>query len=152
VTIATDGDDSSSDDSKSKSKSKNKSKNKSENQIDFPDSDIDSSPQVVGTKRQLQDAVEETKPKIMKTLNGSCQRLKASDFDEVTRDLLAIATSIYCCLIVTWVPFPETLIVKTKLAKEAWREAFNIAELTVQLTPSLVKMVSSPFLISYYPD
>ncbi|KAG2127610.1 uncharacterized protein EDB93DRAFT_1256932 [Suillus bovinus] len=65
-------------------------------------SDSDSSPLVVRTKCQLQDTtVEETRPKIMKVLNGSRQQLKASDFDELTKDLLATATSIYHCLIVT---------------------------------------------------
>lgn len=52
----------------------------------------------------------------------------------------------------TRAPFPETLIIETKLAKDAWREASNMAELTIQLTPSLVKMVclvsaSLPYLI-----
>ncbi|KAG1764173.1 hypothetical protein EV702DRAFT_982245 [Suillus placidus] len=78
----------------------------------------------------------------MKISNGSRQRLKASDFDDVTKDLLATAISIYRCLIVTRVPFPQTLIVETKIAKEAWREASNLADLTVQLTPSLVKMMT----------
>lgn len=42
----------------------------------------------------------------------------------------------------TRAPFPETLIIETKLAKDAWREASNMAELTIQLTPSLVKMMT----------
>ncbi|KAG1784954.1 uncharacterized protein HD556DRAFT_1250576, partial [Suillus plorans] len=70
------------------------------------------------------------------------QRLKASDFNEVTQDLLAIATSIYRCLVVTREPFPQTLISETLLAKEAWREASKLAGLTIQLTPSLVKMMT----------
>ncbi|KAG1796077.1 uncharacterized protein HD556DRAFT_1216239, partial [Suillus plorans] len=73
---------------------------------------------------------------------GTRQRLKASDFDNVTKDLLTTATSIYRCLVVTRAPFPETLIIETKLAKDAWREASNMAELTIQLTPSLVKMMT----------
>ncbi|KAG1775839.1 hypothetical protein EV702DRAFT_1233191 [Suillus placidus] len=114
ATVATDGDDSSSAD--------DSSSNDSESEVKFPDSDLDSSPQVVGTKRQLQDT--------------------ASDFNDITKDLLATAISIYHCLIVTRVPFPQTLIVETKIAKEAWREASNLADLTVQLTPSLVKMMT----------
>ncbi|KAG1774494.1 hypothetical protein EV702DRAFT_1280597 [Suillus placidus] len=114
ATIATDGDDSSSAD--------DSSSDDSESEVKFPDSDLDSSPQVVGTKRQLQDT--------------------ASDFDDVTKDLLATAISIYRCLIVTRVPFPQTLIVETKIAKEAWHEASNLADLTVQLTPLLVKMMT----------
>ncbi|KAG1779093.1 hypothetical protein EV702DRAFT_1195608 [Suillus placidus] len=134
ATVATDGDDSSSAD--------DSSSDDSESEVKFPDSDLDSSPQVVGTKRQLQDTVEETTPKIMKISNGSRQQLKASDFDDITKDLLATAISIYRCLIVTRVPFPQTLIVETKIAKEAWREASNLADLTVQLTPLLVKMMT----------
>ncbi|KAG1845928.1 hypothetical protein F4604DRAFT_1688561 [Suillus subluteus] len=123
----------------------------SENQCEIIDNDVHSvhsadyinaSPQVVGIKRQLQGVVEETKPKLMKTSNGSCHRLKASDFDEVTKDLLAIATSIYRCLIVTREPFPLTLVIEMKLAREAWREASNLAHLAVRLTPSLVKMMT----------
>ncbi|KAG1896502.1 uncharacterized protein F5891DRAFT_1175230 [Suillus fuscotomentosus] len=82
-----------------------------------------SSPLVVGTKHKLEDS-------------------KASDFDDVTKDLLTTATSIYRCLVVTRAPFPETLIIETKLAKDAWHEASNMAELTIQLTPSLVKMMT----------
>ncbi|KAG1718289.1 hypothetical protein EDB19DRAFT_1920916 [Suillus lakei] len=68
----------------------------------------DASPQVVGTKRPLQDAVEESKLKIMKASNGSRQRLKASDFDNITKDLLAISTSIYQLFNChTGIPFPR---------------------------------------------
>lgn len=106
-------------------------------------------PRVVRTKHQLQDRDKETKPlKFHKALDRSRQRLKASDFDEVTQDLLAIATSIYCCLVVTREPFPQTLISEMLLAKEAWREASKLAGLTIQLTPSLVKMVRSHLVMS----
>lgn len=112
-----------------------------------------SSTPVVGTKRQLEDSqLLNTDPKFKKGPNGTRQRLKASDFDDITKDLLTTATSIYRCLVVTRAPFPETLIVEMKLAKDAWHEASNMAELTIQLTPSLVKMVclmstSLPYLI-----
>ncbi|KAG1892026.1 hypothetical protein F4604DRAFT_1672141 [Suillus subluteus] len=102
-----------------------------------------SSPPVVGTKHQLEDSeVLNTDTKFKKGPNGTCQRLKASDFDDITKDLLTTAMSIYRCLVVTRAPFPETLIIETKLAKDAWREASNMAELTIQLTPSLVKMMT----------
>ncbi|KAG1867731.1 hypothetical protein F4604DRAFT_1927535 [Suillus subluteus] len=104
----------------------------SENQCEIIDNDVHS---VVRTKRQLQGVVEETKPKLMKTSNGSRHRLKASDFDEVTKDLLAIATSIYRCLIVTREPFPLTLVIEMKLAREAWCEASNLAHLAVSTHP-----------------
>jgi hypothetical protein len=112
-----------------------------------------SSELVVGTKHKLEvSEVLNTDMKFNKGPDGTCQWLKASDFDNITKDLLTTATSIYCCLVVTRAPFPETLIIETKLAKDAWHEASNIAELTIQLTPSLVKMVclmsvSLPYLI-----
>jgi hypothetical protein len=109
----------------------------------------DISPRVVRTKHQLQDSDEETKPlKFHKASDRSRQRLKAGDFDKVTQDLLAIAVSIYRCLVVTREPFPQTLISETLLAKEAWREASKLAELTIQLTPSLVKLVRSHLVMS----
>jgi hypothetical protein len=92
----------------------------------------DASLQVVRTKHQLQGIIEETKPKFVKALNGSHQQLKASDFDEVTKDLLAIAMSIYQCLIMTQEPFPVMLVVEMKLAREAWHETSNLAGLTVK--------------------
>ncbi|KAG2096658.1 hypothetical protein BD769DRAFT_1335435, partial [Suillus cothurnatus] len=73
---------------------------------------------------------------------GARQRLRANDFDEVTKDVLTIATSVYRCLIITETLFPDLLIVKTKLAKHAWRKASDMAGLTMQLTPSLVKMMT----------
>ncbi|KAG1811780.1 uncharacterized protein BJ212DRAFT_1301810 [Suillus subaureus] len=101
-----------------------------------------SSPPVVGTKHQWEDSeVLNTDTKFKKGPNRTCQWLKASNFDDVTKDLLTTATSIYCCLVMTRAPFPETLIIETKLAKDAWHEASNMAELTIQLTPSLVKMM-----------
>jgi hypothetical protein len=93
----------------------------------------------VSTKHKLEDS--EVLNTDMNFNKGPHQRLKASNFDQVTKDLLASAMSIYCCLVVTRTPFPETLIIETKLAKDAWCEACNMAELTIQLTPSLVKMV-----------
>ncbi|KAG2029793.1 hypothetical protein BDR03DRAFT_1017946 [Suillus americanus] len=102
-----------------------------------------SSPPVVSTKHQREDSeVLNTDTKFKKGPNGTCQRLQASDFDDVTKDLLTTAMSIYRCLVVTRAPFAEMLIIETKLAKDAWREASNMAELTIQLTPSLVKMMT----------
>ncbi|KAG1902164.1 uncharacterized protein F5891DRAFT_949248 [Suillus fuscotomentosus] len=54
--------------------------------------------------------------KFNKGPDGTRQQLKASDFDDVTKDLLTTATSIYRCLVMT--------------------------QLTIQLTPSLVKMMT----------
>ncbi|KAG2369329.1 hypothetical protein BDR07DRAFT_1476947 [Suillus spraguei] len=104
----------------------------------------DTLPKVITAKCQLQqDSDEETKPsKSRKGSDSSCQHLKASDFEKIMQDLLGIATSIYCCLIVTQEHFPQTLISETMLAKEAWQEASKLAGLTTQFTPSLVKMMT----------
>ncbi|KAG0696251.1 hypothetical protein DFH29DRAFT_879503 [Suillus ampliporus] len=48
--------------------------------------------------------------------------------------------SIYRFLIVTWAPFPKTLIIETKLAKEAWHDASTMSGLIIQPTPTLVKL------------
>ncbi|KAG1873946.1 hypothetical protein F4604DRAFT_1582389, partial [Suillus subluteus] len=77
----------------------------------------------------------------MNGFNGRRHRLKAGDFDHVTKDVLT-TTSVYCCLVVTQAPFPDTLLVETKLAKRAWHEASDITGLTIQLMPSLVKMMT----------
>ncbi|KAG1816421.1 uncharacterized protein BJ212DRAFT_1480870 [Suillus subaureus] len=92
------------------------------------------------SQHQLEVSDEDIKLNI-KALHGRCQCLKAADFDHITKDVLATATSIYRCLVVTQAPFPETLLVETMLAKCAWHEASDITGLTVQLTPSLVKMM-----------
>jgi hypothetical protein len=57
--------------------------------------------------------------KIQKNSNGSHHRMKAGDFEADSKDILITATSIFCCLIVTQVPFPDTIAVKTKPGKEA---------------------------------
>jgi hypothetical protein len=83
-------------------------------------------------------------PKIKKNLDGSRQRLKAGDFDVITKDILTTAFAVFRCLIVTQVPFPNTILIETKLVKEAWHEACNTMGASTKLTPSLVKVVSWP--------
>ncbi|KAG1829051.1 hypothetical protein DFJ58DRAFT_848828 [Suillus subalutaceus] len=65
--------------------------------------------------------------KIKKNSDGSHQCAKASDFDDVSKDVLA--------------PFPDTIAAETMLAKEAWHEACQIKGINVKLTPSAVKML-----------
>ncbi|KAG1831210.1 hypothetical protein DFJ58DRAFT_671426, partial [Suillus subalutaceus] len=79
--------------------------------------------------------------KIKKNSDGSHQRVKASDFDDVSKDVLVTATSIFRCLIVTQAPFPDTIAVETMLAKEAWHEVCEIKGISVKLMPSAVKML-----------
>ncbi|KAG1750515.1 uncharacterized protein EDB91DRAFT_1244096 [Suillus paluster] len=79
--------------------------------------------------------------KIKENSDGSCQHMKASDFDDVSKEILVTASSIFRCLIVTQVPFPDNLAVETKLAKAAWHEACQIKGVNVKLTPLVVKML-----------
>ncbi|KAG0694510.1 hypothetical protein DFH29DRAFT_815272 [Suillus ampliporus] len=48
------------------------------------------------------------RPKIKKDLDGSRQRVKASDFDNISKEILVTASSIFRCLIVTQVPIKLT--------------------------------------------
>ncbi|KAG0692415.1 hypothetical protein DFH29DRAFT_969451 [Suillus ampliporus] len=69
------------------------------------------------------------------------RRCYASDFDNISKEILTTATSIFRCLVVTRAPFPDTIAVETKLAKEAWREAGQIKGTNVKLTPTAVKIL-----------
>ncbi|KAG2053499.1 hypothetical protein BDR06DRAFT_972287 [Suillus hirtellus] len=64
--------------------------------------------------------------KIKKNSDGSRHCMKASDFDDVSKEI--------------FVPFPENIAVKTQLAKAAWHEACQLKGINVKLTPSGVKM------------
>jgi hypothetical protein len=99
-------------------------------------------PVLLGRKRKLDTKTEDTvMPKVKKGIDGSGQRLKASDFDDITKEILATAVSIFRCLIVTQAPFPDSVFIETKLAKQAWHEACNTKGINVRLTPALMKMV-----------
>ncbi|KAG2117747.1 hypothetical protein DEU56DRAFT_761304 [Suillus clintonianus] len=104
---------------------------------DEEDEDIIEEPSTTaqGTKRPLDTAPEDAmvRPKIKKNVDGSRQRVKASDFDDISKEILTTATSIFRCLVVTRAPFPDTIAVETKLAKEAWREAGQIKGTNVKL-------------------
>ncbi|KAG1734203.1 uncharacterized protein EDB91DRAFT_1084113 [Suillus paluster] len=78
---------------------------------------------------------------LKKIFDGSHQRVKASDFDEISKEILGTATSIFRCLIVTQAPFPDGVAVEMRLAKEAWHEACKIKGIQVKLTPPAVKML-----------
>jgi hypothetical protein len=105
------------------------------------------SPVAQGTKRPLDVTLNNAMvlPKIKKKIDGSCQRMKASNFDDISKEILVMATSIFRCLIATQAPFPDNVAVETKLAKTAWHEACQIKGINVKLTPSGVKMVSRLF-------
>lgn len=118
-----------------------------EDDLEDGDSDGDSigerEPVVLGTKRPSDTQFEDPiMPKVKKSMDGSAQRLKASDFDDITKEILTTAITIFRCLVVTRAPFPDSILIETKLAKEAWREACSAKGINVRLTPGLMKMVS----------
>jgi len=106
-------------------------------------------PAAQGTKRSFDDMSYEhtVVPKVKKDADGLHRRVKASDFDEISKEILITACSVYRCLIVTQAPFPDSVAAETKLAKEAWREACQLKGVDIKLTPSAVNMVSTVFLV-----
>ncbi|KAG1801495.1 uncharacterized protein HD556DRAFT_1438520 [Suillus plorans] len=64
-----------------------------------------------------------------------------NDFDEISKEILITACSVYRCLIVTQAPFPDSIAAETKLAKEVWHEACQLKGVDVKLTPSAVNML-----------
>ncbi|KAG1824017.1 hypothetical protein EV424DRAFT_1346255 [Suillus variegatus] len=135
-----------SDDSKS-DESTDRESRRHEDCVDDEDNDYvaeELSPIARGSKRPLDDS--ETLddgmvlPKIKKNSDGSHHRMKVSDFDDVSKEILGTAASIFRCLIVSQAPFPENIAVETQLAKAAWHEACQIKGINVKLTPSGVKM------------
>ncbi|KAG1800498.1 hypothetical protein EV424DRAFT_1545734 [Suillus variegatus] len=67
--------------------------------------------------------------------------MKWGDFDEISKEILVTATSIFRCLIVTQAPFPDGVAVEMRLAKEAWRDTCEIKGANVKITPPLVKIL-----------
>jgi hypothetical protein len=116
---------------------------------DADDDDDEQLPAARGTKRSFNDmSYEDTVvPKVKKNADGSRRRVKASDFDEISKEILITACSVYRCLIVTQAPFPDSVAAETQLAKEAWCEACQLKGVDVKLTPSAVNMVSTVFLV-----
>jgi len=106
-------------------------------------------PAAQGTKRSFDDMSYEYTmvPKVKKDADGLCRHVKASDFDEISKEILITACSVYRCLIVTQAPFPDSVAAETKLAKEAWCEACQLKGVDIKLTPSAVNMVSTVFLV-----
>ncbi|KAG1775049.1 hypothetical protein EV702DRAFT_1047173 [Suillus placidus] len=94
------------------------------------------------TKRPLdtEDAAT-VAPKMKKHSDGSRHRVKVTDFDDVSKDILMTAISIFRCLIITQAPFPESIAVETSLGKEAWNEACQLKGINIKLMPSAIKML-----------
>ena len=75
-------------------------------------------------------------------------RPKASDFDDVAKEVILCATAIYRCLVSTSNAFP-TPSEESELIKSAWNRANEetAQEVPFALTPVIAKVVSSPFIL-----
>jgi hypothetical protein len=100
-------------------------------------------PAAQGTKRLFDDmSYEDTVVlKVKKDADGLHRRMKASNFDKISKEIPITACSVYQCLIITQAPFPDSIAAETKLAKEAWHEACQLKGVDVKLTPLVVNMV-----------
>jgi hypothetical protein len=90
--------------------------------------------------------------KMKKHSDGSHHRIKVADFDDVSKDILVTAISIFRCLIVTQAPFPDSIADETMLGKEAWREACQLKGINIKLTPLAIKMVSRLLFMYSWTD
>ena len=91
------------------------------------------------SKRQRSESVDSFREaKVAKYVGG--QRPKASDFQDLTKECIAIAISVYRCLVSTTNPFPDHAT-ETKLAGEAWAIACEDVESDQPLTPKISKLV-----------
>ncbi|KAG0696692.1 hypothetical protein DFH29DRAFT_1082778 [Suillus ampliporus] len=81
--------------------------------------------------------------KMKKLSDGSryLSRVKVADFDDVSKDILVTAISLFRCLIVTKAPFPDSIADETMLGKDAWREACQLKGVNIKLTPLAIKML-----------
>lgn len=82
--------------------------------------------------------------KMKKLSDGSHypSHVKVADFDDVSKDILVTAISLFRCLIVTKAPFPDSIADETMLGKDAWCEACQLKGVNIKLTPLAIKMVS----------
>ena len=67
---------------------------------------------------------------------------KAQDYDDVAKEVILQAATIYCCLLSTENGFPE-LALETELVKLAWEDAYKESGMpTLALTPDITEIVS----------
>ena len=99
-----------------------------------------SSPRVVGRKRSH--SPSEPFVKAQKVSEGG-GRPKASDYDEVAKEVILHATAIYRCLVSTSNAFP-TPSEEGEMIKAAWNRANDetLQEVPIALTPVIAKVVS----------
>jgi uncharacterized protein DUF6532 len=75
-------------------------------------------------------------------INDKSGRPKARDYDDVAKELILQAATIYRCLLSTENGFPE-LMAETELVKLAWENANKESGMrSLELTPDIAKIVS----------
>lgn len=75
-------------------------------------------------------------------INEKSGRPKARDYDDVAKEIILQAATIYHCLLSTENGFPE-LAVETELVKVAWEDTNKASGMpTLALTPDIAKIVS----------
>jgi hypothetical protein len=98
-----------------------------------------------GEKRPRSDDSDcETEESVHKAhkVNDKSSRPKAHDYDDVAKEVILQAATIYRCLLSTENGFPE-LAVETELVKLAWEDANKGSGMpTLALTPDIAKIVS----------
>ncbi|KAG1899968.1 uncharacterized protein F5891DRAFT_1189053 [Suillus fuscotomentosus] len=111
------------------------------------DSDKNNNPQSEAgagqTDEEDDNSIEEQIPAtwMKKHSDGSRHRIKVADFDDISKDILVTAISIFRYLIVTQVPFPDSIADETMLGKEAWHEACQLKGINIKLMPLAMKML-----------
>ena len=73
-------------------------------------------------------------------IHPSQGRPKASDYDDLTQELVLSAISFYRCAISAERPYPDYKQ-EINMAKKAWIKASEKSEVNMEITTELVKMV-----------
>jgi hypothetical protein len=78
-------------------------------------------------------------------INETSGRPKARDYDDVAKEIILQAATIYRCLLSTNNGFPE-LVAETALVKLAWENANKESGIpSLALTPDIAKIVSNVY-------
>lgn len=93
----------------------------------------------VDTDKSDSDSDGEHVTKYQKEAGGS-RRPKAGDYDEITQEVLAVANTVYRCLVVAENPFPDPAST-IRMAQRAWKLAREKTGVNVALTQRLIKIV-----------
>jgi hypothetical protein len=83
-------------------------------------------------------------------INGKAGRPRAGDYDDLAKELILQAATVYRCLLSTEDAFPD-LAAEAEMVKTAWGQVNNEIGLTpLRLTPDIAKIVSDHLLFRSY--